>query len=255
MTIMEPDPFINEYKYGKYPKAMAVVGFPSVGLVGSIAANFVSRTMKLERIATMISKDFPPYTIVHDGIPSSPVRIYAGERACDDGVRCDQLVVIMSEFIPRPDLIKPVADLILQWCKEKEIGTILTLEGINVGEVAGEVPIYGVASTPRTREMLEKYGVKEMKEGMVSGISGVLLYEGERLGIDVICLLGPARLDYPDARGAARLLEIVAKMLPELKLDPEPLYKEAEQIEQQMKAALESMRQPRKIGDESLIYG
>ncbi len=252
---MESDPFINEYKYGKYPKAMAVIGFPSVGLVGSIAANFVARTLHLERVATMISKDFPPYTIVHDGIPSSPVRIYAGERACDDGIRCDQLVVFMSEFMPRPDLIKPVVDKLLEWCSEKEIGTILTLEGINVGEMPDDAPIYGVASTPKTRAMFENYGVKEMKEGMVSGISGVLLFEGERLGIDVICLLGPARLDYPDARGAARLLEIVAKMLPELKLDPEPLYKEAEQIEQQMKAALDSVRQPKKLADESVIYG
>ncbi|MEM2943488.1 MAG: PAC2 family protein [Methanomassiliicoccales archaeon] len=255
MLSMHTDPFINEYKNEKYPNAVAVVGFPSVGLVGSIAANFISRTMKLERVATMVSKDFPPYTIIHDGIPSSPVRIYAGERTCSNGIRCEQLVVIMSEFIPRPDLMKPVADLILQWCKEKEIEIILTLEGINVGDATGELPIYGVASTPRTRQMLDKYGIKEMKEGMVSGLSGVLLYEGERLNIDVVCLLGPARLDYPDARGAARLLEIVAKMLPELRLDPDPLYKEAEQIEQQMKAALEGMKQSRRIGDESLLYG
>lgn len=250
------DPFLNEYKLDvKFPKAVAVIGFPSVGLVSSIAANFITRTMHLERIATVISKNFPPYTIVHDGVPSPPVRIYAGERKCVDGMRCDQLVVVMSEFMPNPDLVKPVADIVLEWCKEKEIGTIVTLEGINVGERTGENQTYGVGSTPGARAMLEKYGVKEMQEGMVSGISGVLLYEGERLDMDVICLLGPARLDMPDARGAARLLEIVGKMLPELKLDPEPLYKEAEQIEQEMKAAIDSIKHPKKMGDESVIYG
>ncbi len=244
-----PDPFLNEYKLDvKFPEAVTIIGFPSVGLVGSIAANFIVRTMKLERIATIISKDFPPYTIVHEGVPSPPVRIYSGERKCIDGMRCDQLVVVMAEFMPSPNLIKPVTDLVLEWCKQKEIGMIVTLEGINVGEVTGEVQTYGIGSTARARIMLEKYGVKEMKEGMVSGISGVLLYEGERLGIDVICLLGPARLDMPDARGSARLLEIVGKMLPELKLDPEPLYKEAEQIELQLKAAMESVKQPKKIG-------
>lgn len=33
---MHTDPFINEYKNEKYPNAVAVVGFPSVGLVGKI---------------------------------------------------------------------------------------------------------------------------------------------------------------------------------------------------------------------------
>lgn len=246
---------MNEYKLdAKLSKAVAIVGFPSVGLVGSIAANFIARTMELERIATIISKDFPPYTIIHEGVPSPPVRIYAGERKCEDGLRCDQLVVIMSEFMPKPDLIKPVTDIILEWCRKKEIGMIVTLEGINIGEPGEEAQTYGVGSTPHAREMMEKYGVKGMNDGMVSGISGVLLFEAERLGIDVICLLGPARLEMPDARGAARLLEIVGKMIPEVKLDPEPLYKEAEQIEQQMKTAMESMRQPKKVGDESVIY-
>jgi predicted ATP-grasp superfamily ATP-dependent carboligase len=72
----------------------------------------------------------------------------------------------------------------------------------------------------------------------------------------VMCLLGPAKANFPDARGAARLLEIVGKMLPELKLDPEPLYREAEQIEQQMKNSIEGIQQSRPLSDgSSMIYG
>jgi uncharacterized protein len=73
--------------------------------------------------------------------------------------------------------------------------------------------------------------------------------------MDMISLLGPARADYPDARGAARLMEVVAKMLPEIKLDPEPLFKEAEQIEKDMKAALQAIRGPPKGPNESVLYG
>ena len=58
-----------------------------------------------------------------------------------------------------------------------------------------------------------------------------------------------------DARGAARLLEMVGKMLPEIKLDPAPLFKEAELIETEMKGAMESVKQPRKPGEESYLYG
>ncbi len=255
---MKGEMFVHEYSKEKYPDAMAVVGFPSIGLVSSIAANFIIRTMKLKRVAGAISQDFPPYTMVHDGIPSPPVRFYAGDRKCDGkhGEQCEQIVAIAAEFMPKPDLVKPLADSIVKWCKEREIKTILTLEGINWQAKGEESTIFGVGSTSKARSKLKKYDIQEMKEGMVSGMSGVLLFEGERLGIDVICLLGPARTDFPDARGSARLLEVVGRMLPELKLDPDPLYKEAEEIEKQIKAAMMSVNQPKKMTpEESVIYG
>jgi uncharacterized protein len=253
---MDEDMFLHEYKDAQINNAMAVVGFPSVGLVSSIAANYIVRTMKLERIATIVSKDFPPYTILHDGVPSPPVRIFAGKRICDgDGEKCEQIVVILSEFMPRPDLIKRLSEIILDWCQKKGIDTILTLEGVNTSDNPQETRTFGVGTTEKTKKMLQTYRISEMKEGMVSGISGVLLSEGDRLNIDVMCLLGPAKAEMPDARGAVRLLEIIGEMLPEIKLDPQPLLKEAEAIEQQMKMAMESMKQIKKPGEESYLYG
>jgi uncharacterized protein len=253
---MENGMLLHEYKKISFRRPMVIVGFPSVGLVSSIAANFVVRSMKLERIATILSPDFPPYAIVHEGVALPPVRIYAGQRQCDDqGEECEELIVVTSEFMPAPNLILPLVGTILDWCKSNEANTIVVLEGRNVGDAPEKHEIAAVATGEKCRKMLETYGLKEFKEGMVSGLSGVLLYEGERAGMDVICLLGPARLDYPDARGAARLIEHVAKMLPELKLDPEPLFKEAEGIEKEMKAAMESMRQQSRRPDESVLYG
>jgi uncharacterized protein len=253
---MEEEIFIHEYKKGIYPNAMVIVGFPSAGLISSIAANFITRTLKLERVATIISRDFPPYALVHEGQPAPPVRIDAGTRTCDGaGEQCDRIAVITAEFMPAPPLVRPLAELITTWCKDKGISTIVALEGMSVGDNPQEKEPMGVASGAKCRKMLTDYNVKELQEGMVSGLSGVLLYEGERLGIDTVVLLGPARQDYPDARGAARLLEIIGRMLPELKLDPEPLFKEAEQIEKEMKAAMESMRRATKPPEDQMIYG
>ncbi len=253
---MAAEPVLHEYKAGKYDNAMAIVGFPSVGLVSSIAANFIIRTMNLSRVAGVMSDDFPPYTLIHNGVPSPPVRIYAGERKCDgEGEQCQQLVTVAAEFMPLPDMVKPLADSLLDWCQDKGIKTIVALEGIN-WQTPEEPRIFGVGSTATARNNLKKYGVEEMKEGMVSGISGVMLFEGEIRGLDVMCLLGPARINFPDARGSAKLLEVVAKMLPELKIDPEPLYKEAEEIEKQIRAAMESVNQPKKVSpEESVVYG
>lgn len=246
---------IHEYKKDQFKNGMMIVGFPSVGLVSSIAANFIIRASKLERVAGIVSEDFPPYTLIHDGVPSPPVRIYAGERKCSDGEDCQQLVTVAAEFVPRPELVQKLATTVMDYCQQKGVRTIVALEGIN-WQSPEEPKIFGVASTPASRDILSKYGVEEMKEGMVSGLSGVLLYQGEQRGLDVICLLGPARVDLPDARGSAKLLEVVAKMLPELKIDPEPLYKEAEEIERQIKNAMQSVNQPKKPSlEESVVYG
>ena len=247
---------IHEYKHMKFDKAMVIVGFPSIGLVSSIAANFIVRTLKLQKIAAILSDDFPPYSIVHEGEISPPVRIYAGDRLCNDkGEKCDQLIVVTSEFMPLPNLLRPLTAVIPDWCRHNDVSTIMTLEGMNAGDNPDQREVLAVATGDKCKKMLANYSIKELKEGMVSGLSGVMLYEGERANMDMISLLGPARADYPDARGAARLMEVVAKMLPEIKLDPEPLFKEAEQIEKDMKAALQAIRGPPKGPNESVLYG
>ncbi|MHC1708920.1 MAG: PAC2 family protein [Methanomassiliicoccales archaeon] len=68
----EGEIFIHEYDDVDLKDGMVVVGFPSVGLVSSIASNYIVRTMKLARRAAIISKHFPPFTIIHDGIPLAP---------------------------------------------------------------------------------------------------------------------------------------------------------------------------------------
>jgi uncharacterized protein len=253
---MTNDLFIHEYKHLKLDRAMVVIGFPSIGLVSSIATNFIVKQMKLEKVAAIISDDFPPYSIVHEGNIIPPMRIHAGSRICDEkGEKCEHLVVITSEFMPSPNLLRPVVDLIIEWGRKNDANTILTLEGMNMGDNPEQKEILAVATGERCKSMLSTYGLKELNEGMVSGLSGVMLSEGDRLNQDVICLLGPARADYPDARGAARLLEQVAKMLPELKLDPEPLFKEAEAVERELRSNLERMKSSSRRTDESVLYG
>jgi len=246
---------LHEYRDEKYDGALMIVGFPSVGLVSSIAANFIIRTGRLDRVAGITASGFPPFTLVHEGVPSPPVRIYAGERKCDDGEPCQQIVAVAAEFMPRPDLVQPLVSRLLDYASAKGIKTVVVMEGIDQPG-AEEPKILGVGSTNASRDILKKYDIDEMKEGMVSGISGVMLFEGDMRDIDVICLLGPARANFPDARGSAKLLEVIAKMLPEIKIDPEPLFKEAEEIEKQIRMAMQSVEQQKKPTiEESIVYG
>ncbi len=167
----EGDIFIHEYGEVDLKDAMVVIGFPSVGLVSSIASNYIVRSMKLERKAAIISKRFPPYTIIHDGIPSPPVRIYSGHRGCEDkGEQCEKLAVITCEFMPQPELIKELSNDILGWCKKKGISTIMTLDGITLGADGDTKVFVGTTNAPGRPPP----ATKELREGMVTGTSALL---------------------------------------------------------------------------------
>ena len=227
---------IIEYKKIDLSNSLLVVAFPTVGLISSIAGHYIIDSLKLEEIGAIISKEFMPATIIHNSKPSPPIRIYAGERKCGPDGNCEQLVVIISEFMPPYNLIKPLADIILEWAKEKGCKIVISFEGTHaLGDNKKNPKVYGIGSNVDMKKFLKSYKIEETKEGMITGVTGVLLYEGVLMKRDVICMLSEAHSSYPDSRAAGNLLKKLDIMLPEIKIDPKPLYKEAEKIEAQIK--------------------
>lgn len=245
---------VYEYEKMNLENAFVITGFPTVGLVGTIANRFIIHELKLRLLGAFLSDYFPPVTVVSNYEPLPPIRIYAGEKKCGPNGKCEQLVVILSEFVPHFATLRPLANKMIEWCKENNCETIVCIEGFNLGEKTENIPLIGVGSTDGAKEMLKKYGVELMQEGMVSGLSGILLYEGKRRNFDVACLLAGTHADYPDAKAAAKILEVVNKMLPEIEIDPEPLYRQAEEIERQIKANIEKAK-PTKPAYAEPMYG
>lgn len=235
---------IIEYKEVDLSNSMLVVAFPTVGLVSSIAGRFIIDSLKLDEIGAIVSKNFTPTTIIHNSIPSPPVRIYAGNKICGPDDSCEQIAVIISEFMPPMDIIKLLGDTILEWSDKKGCKTIVALEGTHaVGDIKKQkLQIYGVGTNPEMRSILKKYKIRETQEGMITGVTGVLLYEGVLMNRDVLCLLAEAHAAYPDSRAAGNLLKKLDIMLPEIKIDPKPLYKEAEEIEKNIRKLMEQSK-------------
>jgi uncharacterized protein len=253
---MEEDIQIIEYKNVDLSNSVLIEAFPTVGLVSSIAGHFLVEQLKLEEIGTISSRYFMPAAVIHNGVPSPPVRIYAGKKICGSTGECNQIVVIISEFMPSVDIIKPVANMILTWAQKKKCSHIVTLEGTH--SLNPKKPkTYGVATTQKMNDILKKYAIEETKEGMITGITGVLLFEGARLKQDVLCLLAEAHSSYPDSRAAALLVETIDKMLPEIKIDTQPLYKEAEDIEQKIRSFIKQAQPtaPSSVPLPSQMYG
>ena len=227
---------IVEYKEIDLSNSLLVIAFPSVGLMGSIAGSFIVKQLKLDEIGMVHSPDFLPVTIIHNGKPSPPVRLYASKKKCGPDGSCEQIAVVLSEFAPPPKTIRDLADALLLWAKAKHCKIILTLEGMQIQKKNDnyESKIFGVGSTPGIKQILKKNGVTPTDEGIIVGLSGVLLLGGTVQKQDIICMLAETQTAYPDSRAAARLLEKIDKFLPLIKIEAEPLYKEAEEIEKKI---------------------
>ena len=236
---------IYEIKRVDVEGAIVIDGFPSVGLVSSIVANYLVDTLQMEQIGIVESPAFPTVSLVRNGIPQHPVRIYAGHPKADrSGLGADKIVVFVSEFHPAPAVIHPLATAILDWAQEQRCALLVSPEGLVVEGPAAparrgrgalaDVKVFGVASTRKARDLYIDPNVVPFTEGVITGIAGVLLNEGRRRGFDVLTFLAEAQSDYPDASAAAKVIETINRILLRTPLDPVPLYAEAERIEQQL---------------------
>jgi uncharacterized protein len=245
---------IIEYKETDLSNSMLVVAFPTVGLISSIAGHFVIDSLELDEIGTITSSYFMPATVIHKANPSPPVRIYAGKKMCGPEDTCEQLAVIISEFMPPMEIIKPLVDKIFEWSDKKDCKIITALEGTHaLGDRKGRV--YGIGSTPAMKAVLKRYNIEQTMEGMITGVTGVLLYNGVILKRDVICLLSEAHVSYPDSRAAGNLLEKLDVILPGIKIDPKPLYEEADMIERKIRAFMEQSKPTAPSLSQVPLYG
>jgi len=227
--------FVHKFKDLRLEGATIINGFPTGGLVSTIAANYLIGALKLDQIGALDSEAFPPVSMIYANKPKFPARIYAGEES--------KVVVFLSEFTPFLSLARPIAELMVTWAKEYRCSRIIAPEVITVDESeARDLEVYGVGSTDNTREVMKKLEIKKFMRGMITGISGVLLNEGRRIGFDVYSLVAAVKPEVSDARAAAKVTEVIGKLTPVIKIDVEPLYEEAEKIEKFIKRLREQAR-------------
>ncbi len=216
--------------------AVLIDGFPGVGLVGTIVANFLINTLKLEQIGVIDSYKFPAISVIKDGEPHNPMRLYSGEQICNDGT-CNQVAVCVSEFTPPAEITKDLVNSLMDWAENNGCTKIISAEGFSTGPKAdGEKnDVYGVASSSGARIWIKDAKVKPFTYGTVGGITGSLLNEGKVRKLNVLGLLAEVTEDAPDAMAAANVIKAIDELLLAIELDPEPLLKEAQNLEKEVK--------------------
>lgn len=212
-----------------------IEAIPSVGLSSTIACSYLIASLELDQISALESDEFPPISMIYSKKPKFPARIYAREDL--------KLAVFISE-VPLPGHIhRPLARTLLSWTRDQGCLQIVSIEGLPIAESADRpLRLWGVGSTDRARRRLEEAGIDQLETGMISGVSGVLLNEGRWVRFDVISLLAETRSYIPDAAAAAKLVEGVDKLLPNVTIPTEPLEEQAKVIEARVSALREQAK-------------
>ncbi len=222
--------------------AMMVVGFPTHGLVGSVAASYLVHSLDMSQVAYMVSEEFPPTVIMEEGVVHAPVRLYASKLVCGVDRSCDQLVVVIADIQPPIGMLNHLGRTLLDWAEAKGIQLVIAIEGQPIeDEVRGDARVVAMANRAAA-PLLERYGF-QAANGVVTGLAGGIMLGAIGRVTPVLCLVAQAHKDYPDARAAAKVIETVNPIVPLLVLDTKPLREKARQIESEVRKTLQQTRE------------
>ena len=209
---------------------IAIAGFTTAGMVGVIAASHIIRTLRLNQLGTVLNADFPAVALIQDEIPKHPVRVYQGNGI---GVFTSEI-----KFQDKQDIM--FASTVLEWYTKGGFDKLIIIDGVTSNDQQLEQgELYGVGSSKSARDDLKRAGIEPIQQGIVAGITGFLLGEGDRLGIDVTALLADASPMYPDARAAAIAIEAVCD-LTGLEIPLGDLLENAREIENSVRDVFEN---------------
>lgn len=212
---------IVESEEVKFRNPAAIVGFPDVGLVGTIAAFHIIDKLKLKEIAHLESEEFPPVVVVHEGRARYPLRIYGNK----------DIMVVISEIPLTPDLINGVSRSLVEWFRQRDTSMVISLGGIAHPRRLDidKLKVYGVSSDDEVDDILKENDVNLFLEGLTVGPHGVILRDCMRNNLHSMYLMGESHINYPDPESAASVIEKINGIL-NLKIPVKKLIEEGEEI-------------------------
>ena len=229
---MSPKIRIRELKPFNLEGGYLIDGFPSVGFSSAIATESMIHTSQFELAGVIDSENFPPISIVKNGEPNFPTRIFVNEDL--------KVGVFLSFLTLDQSLHRVTAKTMLKWAKEHKIGLIVSSVAIKSPD--GDEEMMGVGSTDAARAKIREVGLRVLEHGTIPGIPGTLLNEGRMFQQDIIVIVFHTNGEGPDFKSSAQLCMAMSKLIPGATCDIPSLQKEAEKAEIMIKETQEESK-------------
>lgn len=216
-----------------------IVGFPGIGLIGSIAAKYIVKELDMTVKGYIRSPMIPPLAVFLDGILAYPYRIYVSSE--------HDIAILIGESPAPVQAYYYLANAVLDWGNRVGAKEILCLDGFQ-DPFSNSKEVYLVAE-PDLKSKIDKINLPKPQTGYIGGLSGAILNETILRDIDGYALLcGTMEPNFPDPDGAANIIEVLNK-LKDLKINTTSLRADGDRIKKSMQEFAEKTRQ---VNDDSL---
>ncbi|MGC8710143.1 MAG: proteasome assembly chaperone family protein [Candidatus Micrarchaeia archaeon] len=206
-------------------------GFPGAGLVGPMANSYIIEKLNMEYIGYIESDKFPPITAIHDKIPMFPVRIYKEDKY--------KLIAIISEFTIPTELIYELGSELMDFIRKNNLSNI-----ISIGGIPTQKPTENAFIISSEKDMLQKassMGIKPIEEGVIAGVSAILLANATEFKIPVINILVEVDPNIMDPKYAEVAITNLKKIT-DIDINIDELEKEAKLVEAKVREAMKKTR-------------
>lgn len=225
--------FVKDLKSFKLKDPVMVVGFPGVGLVGSIAATYLSNLEDFELAGTVESDKLAPVAAVHDYKPLPPIRFLVSKEK--------NLVVALSEASIPMSISLSLSNLIFKIAEDLECSFIVSIGGM-ASATKGKRSAYYIASTERSAKFAKKMKLGEqIREGATSGLTAQLITKAHMADRDMIAILVDAAPEVGDPIASSASLKLLSRLI-NYRIPTAQLDQEAKEFEKSIsEAALQSV--------------
>jgi len=215
---------------------VAIIAFPSFGLVGNIALEFLKEHLKTEKIGRLFLDEMAPLIVVHNNHFVEPISFHYNEK----------YKILLIEGINKVSgLENKIANRIADFVHRFNVKEIITLDG--VPGIGNSVYYY----SKHKKDVLEKKNIKLLDNGIIFGMTASLILKLN----NVVSLFAEANSELPDSNAAARIVKVLDDYLG-LNVDYEPLFEQAKNFEKKIKDILSKSEEVKNksFGDKSLNY-
>lgn len=207
-------------------------GFPSTGFTSAIATESLIHTSQFELAGIIDSDSFPPVSIIKNGIPNYPTRIFVNNQL--------KVAIFSSYLTLHESLHKTIARNMLKWSREHKCSLIIS--SVAVKGIDNQKQITAAASTEAAKSKLKDAEISILEHGTIPGIPGALLNEGMLYNQNVAVILFNSQQVAPDFKSSVQLCLAMSKLIPGISCNIETLQKEAETAEHDIKETEEEAK-------------
>ncbi len=205
--------------------------FPGAGLVGSMAGSYMIEKLGMEYIGYIESDEFPPIATIHNSMPMFPARIYKSDKS--------KFIIIISEFTVPSNSIYQLSREIMAFVRKYGISQIISISGMPSQKPSGKV--FLASPDPQTVKKATKLGIKAIEDGVIAGVSAVLMTNADQFNIPVMNLLVEVNPTIMDPKYAEIAISGLNKLL-DTNIDLRDLEKEAEIVEAKIRGLMKKMK-------------